>query len=81
MTIDELEAQTAEIAAPLLALPSAQRHALIGKLWDSLDESDVSPPIWLLPELERRRAYLEQHPESAVSWEALQAGIKKRHGI
>ena len=81
MTTDELEAQAAKIAAPLLALPPAQRHALIGKLWDSLSENDVSPPSWLLPELQRRRAQLQENPDSALAWNAIQAAIKQKHGI
>ncbi len=80
-TTFELDAQTEEIVAPLLALPAAQRHALIGKLWDSLEAGDVPTPPGLLDELERRRAHFEKHPESAVSWESLQGGIRLRHGL
>jgi putative addiction module component (TIGR02574 family) len=74
MTTEELDAQTDEIAAPLLALPALQRRALIDKLTDSLEEADLAPPPeWLLAELDRRMAEHEAHPELALTWEQVQA--------
>lgn len=52
-------------------LSPAEKLQLVEDLWDDLAASPESIPLhdWQKEELARRRAALEQNPQSAVSWD------------
>jgi putative addiction module component (TIGR02574 family) len=54
------------------------RLALIGQLWDSLHDGDVSLSAAQRTELERRLANSDQDRTGAVTWEQLQAELARR---
>lgn len=55
----------------IASLTPAEKLQLIEELWDELAEDPESLPIhdWQIEELDRRKANLEAHPESAVTWD------------
>ncbi len=59
-------------------LSPEERLALIGQLWDSLDDGEVSLSAAQKIELGRRLATLEQDRAGAVTWEQLQAELARR---
>ncbi|MCI0461366.1 MAG: addiction module protein [Gemmataceae bacterium] len=60
-------------------LSVAERLELIGLIWDSLSQQEVSPPPeWHLRELERRRAAAEADPGAGTPWEVVKARLEKR---
>jgi putative addiction module component (TIGR02574 family) len=62
----------------IAGLSPAERLALIGELWDSLDESSVPVPQALLDELDRRIAAADTAPQTGKTWEELDVN-QRRH--
>lgn len=67
-------------ANTLLALPAAQRLALIETLWDSLHVQDIEQalPDWKLRALEHSRAQYLAAPDTAQSWSQVQTNARQR---
>ena len=59
-------------------LSPEERLALIGQLWDSLHDTEVSLSAAQRTELERRLSTLDQDRAKAVTWEQLQAELTRR---
>jgi putative addiction module component (TIGR02574 family) len=59
-------------------LSPQERLALIGQLWDSLGDTDVSLTAAQRAELSRRLSSLEQDRTQAVTWEQLRAELAQR---
>jgi putative addiction module component (TIGR02574 family) len=62
------------------SLTPQERLDLIGRLWDSLDQEDVSLTPALEAELARRMKSFDTDAKSAVSWEAIEDGLRNRRG-
>ena len=61
----------------IASLSPAEKLQLLEELWEDLSEDPTNLPIhnWQIEELDRRKANLEAHPESALTWEeALRRG-------
>lgn len=54
------------------------RLALIGQLWDSLDEVDLSVTVAQRHELERRLATFEQDRRHGTAWKNLRDELHQR---
>jgi putative addiction module component (TIGR02574 family) len=59
-------------------LSPEERLSLIGQLWDSLHDADVSLSAAQQTELGRRLSTLDQDRAGAVTWEQLQAELARR---
>ena len=59
-------------------LSPEERLALIGQLWDSLDDSKIPLPVTQQAELRRRLATLDQDRAEAVTWGQLRAELARR---
>jgi len=59
-------------------LSPAERLALIGELWDSLDASDVPMSLAQQDELERRLATADADAMSGKTWAQLEASLRQR---
>lgn len=60
-------------------LTIAQRLELIGQLWDSIPEEDVSSiPEWHKQELDRRLAEADAAPEQGIPWEEVKERLRRR---
>jgi len=59
-------------------LSPEERLALIGDLWDSLDDSDIPLTPAQTAELERRLERLESESDEGVTWEALKIELRQR---
>ncbi len=59
-------------------LSPEERLALIGELWDSLDDSDVPLTPAQTAELERRLASFESERDKGVTWETLKTELRQR---
>lgn len=56
-----------------------ERIALIGQLWDSLDESAAAPvSAELAQDLDRRESEAAADPMAGISWDALNAQLRGR---
>ena len=62
----------------LARLSPEERFALIGKLWDSLGDSDIPLPEAQKAELARRLSSFDQDRAQAVTWEQLRAELARR---
>jgi len=62
----------------IIRLRPAERLALIGELWDSIDDADLTLPPMQRRELQRRLASLDQDAVQAVSWDDLKAELAAR---
>ena len=62
----------------LARLSPEERLALIGQLWDSLRDTEVSLPEAQRVELSRRLSSLDQDRTQAVTWEQLRAELARR---
>lgn len=60
-------------------LSPQERLALIGQLWDSLDDADVAVTAAQQAELERRLASLVDDRNAAVTWEELRDELRQRY--
>jgi putative addiction module component (TIGR02574 family) len=65
---------------PIEQLSVDERIALLGRLWDSLLDSNNLPPIpeWHVRELEQRIAEADSHPEAAIPLEQLRAELLRK---
>jgi putative addiction module component (TIGR02574 family) len=59
-------------------LSPQERLTLIGQLWDSLGDTDVSLTAAQRAELTRRLTSLDQDRAQAVTWEELRAELAQR---
>ena len=59
-------------------LSPEERLALIGELWDSLDDSDIPLTPAQTAELERRLQSFESERDKGVTWEALKIELRQR---
>ena len=59
-------------------LTSAEKLALIGRLWASLDTANLPIPPAVLAELDRRRAEYERDPSSALTLDELLARVRRK---
>jgi putative addiction module component (TIGR02574 family) len=57
--------------ARIASLTPEEKLRLLEELWDDLSEHPANIPIheWQIEELDRRKANLEAHPDSALTWE------------
>lgn len=60
-------------------LSPQERLALIGQLWDSLEDGDLPLTAAQREELERRLATLAEERATAVSWETFRDELRQRH--
>ena len=60
----------------LLALSAIEKIAVIGALWDSIEEGAAPIPAWQLEELDRREASHRATPEAAVTWEEVKERVR-----
>ena len=54
------------------------RLALIGQLWDSLDDADIPVTPAQEAELERRLATFDADRDAGVTWDELKAELSRR---
>jgi putative addiction module component (TIGR02574 family) len=59
-------------------LTPPERLALIGELWDSLSDAELSTPAAQLRELERRLTSFDEDRTQAVTWEQLKTELAAR---
>jgi putative addiction module component (TIGR02574 family) len=52
-----------------------ERLELIGRIWDSLSETEPQAPDWHLAELKRRRAAAVTDPEAGSPWDEVKARL------
>lgn len=62
----------------IMRLTAPERLALIGELWDSLDDGDIALPAPQSDELKRRLDSFDGDLQSAVTWEQLRAELADR---
>ena len=65
----------------LLALSPPEKIAVIGAVWDSIDDPAAAGPLpaWQLEELNRRELADSAAPEPTCSWDEAQQLVKSRH--
>ena len=63
-------------------LSPAEKLQLVQDLWDDLATTPESIPVheWQKEELARRKANLQRHPGSALSWDEVKRRIRSLHG-
>jgi putative addiction module component (TIGR02574 family) len=68
--------------ASVFDLSPAEKLQLVEDLWDDLAAAPEAVPIydWQKEELARRKANFEKNPSPGVTWEEVQARIRKRYG-
>ncbi len=59
-------------------LTPPERLALIGRLWDSLEQDQVPLTAAQEAELEHRLSSLDQDRREGVSWESVKAELERR---
>ena len=59
-------------------LSPEERLALIGELWDSLQDSEVPLPPSQQAELARRLSTLDQDRTQTITWDELRAELARR---
>lgn len=59
-------------------LTPSERLALIGQLWDSLEQPELSLTEVQNAELEHRLASLDEDRRNGVTWEELRAELEQR---
>lgn len=62
----------------ILQLTTAERLSLIGDLWDSLDDIDLTLPPAQANELQNRLDSFAADQLSAISWDELRAKLANR---
>ncbi len=62
----------------IAGLSAAERIALIGDLWDSLDDADLPLTTAQSAELARRLDAFDADRSRAVAWQDLKAELEKR---
>jgi putative addiction module component (TIGR02574 family) len=68
--------------ASVFDLSPAEKLQLVQDLWDDLAANPEDIPFhkWQEEEVDRRRAHLEAHPESALTWEEVKQRARARYG-
>jgi putative addiction module component (TIGR02574 family) len=68
--------------ASVFDLSPAEKLQLVQDLWDDLaaNPQDVPFHTWQEEEVDRRRACLDAHPASALTWEEVKRRSRARHG-
>jgi putative addiction module component (TIGR02574 family) len=63
-------------------LSPSEKLQLVEDLWDDLAATQDAVPIhdWQLQELASRKANLQHHPASALTWEEVQRRVRDRYG-
>ena len=63
-------------------LTPSEKLQLVEDLWDDLAATPDAVPVheWQKRELERRKANLMAHPESALSWDEIKKRVRRRNG-
>jgi len=63
-------------------LSPAEKLQLVEDLWDDLAATPEAVPVhdWQKLELSRRKANLQNNTASSLAWEAVQSGVRGRHG-
>jgi putative addiction module component (TIGR02574 family) len=69
---------TASLESEIAQLTQAEKLALIGQLWNSIDADNLPIPPEVLTELDRRRAAYERDPSSALSLDELLARVRRK---
>lgn len=71
-----------DVSSPFSGMSPDQKLQLIGELWDDLSATPSNVPLqqWQKEELDRRKANLEAHPESALTWDEILERIRARNG-
>jgi putative addiction module component (TIGR02574 family) len=62
-------------------LAASEKLQLVENLWDgvAVNLGDVPIPNWQIEELARRKANLQSHPASALTWEEVKRRVRQRH--
>lgn len=68
------------IPESLRRLAPAEKLQIIEDLWEQLSSSPEHVPVheWQKLELDRRRARLQEQPESVVNWDEIKQRIRNR---
>jgi putative addiction module component (TIGR02574 family) len=68
--------------ASVFDLSPAEKLQLVEDLWDDLASTPADVPVhdWQKEELARRKANLQRHPASAVTWEEVKRRVREHHG-
>jgi putative addiction module component (TIGR02574 family) len=63
-------------------LSPAEKLLLVEDLWDDLAATPEQIPVhdWQKQELALRKARLEAHPQSALTWQQVQERVRRRFG-
>ncbi len=61
----------------IIRLTPSERLALIGDLWDSLNDDETPLPMPQFRELQNRLTSFETDKGNAVSWESLKSELAK----
>jgi putative addiction module component (TIGR02574 family) len=63
-------------------LSPSERLQLVEDIWDSLAATPEIIPFhdWQKDELDQRKARLDAHPESALTWDEIVRRVRARHG-
>jgi putative addiction module component (TIGR02574 family) len=63
-------------------LSPSEKLQLVEDLWDDLAATPDAVPVydWQKEELERRKANLQNHPASGLTWEEVQRSVRSRYG-
>ncbi len=61
-------------------LSPSEKLQLVEDLWDDLAAAPEAVPVhdWQKEELARRKANLQQHPASGLSWEEIKRRVRSR---
>lgn len=62
-------------------LTAAEKLQLVEDLWDDVSSRPEDVPVhpWQLAEVEQRRANLASRPDSALSWDEMNARLRDLH--
>jgi putative addiction module component (TIGR02574 family) len=52
---------------------------LIGRLWDSIPESELAIPEWHRQELERRLAAADAEPDAGIPWKEVRTRLRENN--
>ena len=63
-------------------LTPPEKLQLVEDLWDDLAATPSNVPIleWQKEELDRRKANLEKHPTSGLTWDEVKRRVRSCHG-
>lgn len=63
-------------------LSPSEKLQLVEDLWDDLAATPEAVPVydWQKQELTRRKANLQKHPVSGLSWEEVKRRVRERYG-